>query len=111
MAMMIAIAVVVENSGEGAHWAAPIASFIVEKYLKGSISTRESGITPEYFMNANRLPDLTTYSHKLLLKMTHADSLKKLKQDSVNKVKGLKSVFIRNGHDTAARLLTARSTK
>jgi penicillin-binding protein 2 len=59
----IAIAVVVENSGEGAHWAAPIASFIVEKYLKGSISQRESGITPEYFMNANRLPEIIDYNH------------------------------------------------
>ncbi len=31
----IAIAVVVENAGYGASWAAPIASLIVEKYLRG----------------------------------------------------------------------------
>jgi penicillin-binding protein 2 len=31
----IAIAVVVENSGYGATWAAPIASLMIEKYLKG----------------------------------------------------------------------------
>ena len=58
----IAIAVIVENSGEGAKWAAPIASFIVEKYLKDSITVRSSGITPEEFINANRLPVVENYS-------------------------------------------------
>jgi penicillin-binding protein 2 len=33
----IAIAVVVENSGFGATWAAPIASLLMEKYLTGSV--------------------------------------------------------------------------
>jgi len=77
----IAIAVIVENSGQGASWAAPIASFIVEKYLKGSISARESGITPEYFMDANKLPEINTYSNKSKAKLLNADSIKKLKQD------------------------------
>ena len=81
----IAIAVVVENSGEGARWAAPIASFIVEKYLKDSITTRASGLTPEYFMNANRLPDLSNYDHRNKVKPLPADSLKKLKSDSAKK--------------------------
>lgn len=34
----IAIAVYVENGGYGATWAAPIASLMIEKYLKGSVS-------------------------------------------------------------------------
>jgi penicillin-binding protein 2 len=88
----IAIAVVVENSGEGAHWAAPIASFIVEKYLKGSISTRESGITPEYFMNANRLPDVVNYYHDKI-KLPPAGSPKKSKQCDSGDLKGLKSAL------------------
>lgn len=33
----IAISVVVENAGYGSTWAAPIASLMVEKYLKGSV--------------------------------------------------------------------------
>src|SRR5207245_383849 len=33
----IAISVLVENAGFGAAWAAPIASLIIEKYLKGQI--------------------------------------------------------------------------
>jgi len=37
----IAIAVVVENSGYGSTWAAPVASLIIEKYLTGKI-TREA---------------------------------------------------------------------
>jgi penicillin-binding protein 2 len=86
----IAIAVVVENSGEGAHWAAPIASFIVEKYLKGSISARASGITPEHFIEANRLPEITNYAHKA--KISPADSIKKLNKTG-NQPKVLKSAF------------------
>ncbi|MBU2553741.1 MAG: penicillin-binding protein 2, partial [Bacteroidetes bacterium] len=31
----IALAVVVENSGYGSTWAAPIASLMIEKYLRG----------------------------------------------------------------------------
>jgi penicillin-binding protein 2 len=33
----IAIAVVVENSGYGSTWAAPIASLLMEKYLTGEV--------------------------------------------------------------------------
>jgi penicillin-binding protein 2 len=51
----IAIAVVVENSGDGGRWAAPIASFIVEKYLRDTITKRPSGIFPEYYINSNLL--------------------------------------------------------
>lgn len=54
----IAVAVVVENSGQGADWAAPIASFIVEKYLRDSISSRPSGKTPEWIMAQNLLPEI-----------------------------------------------------
>ena len=37
----IAIAVFVENAGFGGTWAAPIASLMIEKYLKNSISNPE----------------------------------------------------------------------
>jgi penicillin-binding protein 2 len=36
----IAVAVFVENSGFGGTWAAPIASLIIEKYIKGFISNK-----------------------------------------------------------------------
>jgi penicillin-binding protein 2 len=34
----IAVAAYIENAGFGATWAAPIASLLVEKYLRGEIS-------------------------------------------------------------------------
>ncbi len=36
----IAISVIVENSGFGGTWAAPIASLMIEKYLKGNIANK-----------------------------------------------------------------------
>lgn len=67
----IAIAVVVENSGDGGRWAAPIASFIVEKYLRDTITRRPSGIFPEYYINSNLLTP-----PKQKRKPTAADSAK-----------------------------------
>ncbi|OPZ99451.1 MAG: Penicillin-binding protein A [Bacteroidetes bacterium ADurb.Bin408] len=37
----IAISVFVENSGYGATWAAPIASLMIEKYLKGEVKRKD----------------------------------------------------------------------
>lgn len=105
----IAIAVVVENSGEGAHWAAPIASFIVEKYLRGSISPRESGITVEHFANANRLPDSALYYNKFRHKPAVADTSKNQKKDSVQKPQGLKSASRRQKTDTVNKYLAAQT--
>jgi penicillin-binding protein 2 len=54
----ICVAVVVQNAGFGATWAAPIGSLIVEKYLTDSLRTErqaevkrisEANIIPEYF--------------------------------------------------------------
>ncbi|WP_317169589.1 penicillin-binding transpeptidase domain-containing protein [Mucilaginibacter humi] len=90
----IAIAVVVENSGQGATRAAPIASFIVEKYLRDSITSRPSGIEPNYYMNANLLPEIvvkTTPAQK-----AKADSIKKLKADSMRKKAPVKSANNKN---------------
>jgi penicillin-binding protein 2 len=102
----IAIAVIVENSGEGAHWAAPIASFIVEKYLKGTISKRESGITPEFFENANRLPEILN-SHG-----TRPDTLGKAKKkDTLAKPGVQKSASHKNKNDSTSRLMAAQLRK
>ena len=51
----IAICVVVENSGFGATWAAPIATLMIEKYLKGYIPKRRLPLE-ERMLNANLLP-------------------------------------------------------
>jgi penicillin-binding protein 2 len=44
----IAIAVYVENAGYGATYAAPIASLMIEKYIKGQISNKWQ---EEYILN------------------------------------------------------------
>lgn len=45
----IAIAAVVENSGYGATWAAPIASLMIELYLKGKVNRKDM---EEYIINS-----------------------------------------------------------
>ena len=53
----IAIAIVVENSGFGATWAAPIVSLMIEKYLKGKISEKRQWLE-DRMRNANLMPPL-----------------------------------------------------
>ena len=52
----IAIAVVVENAGFGATWSAPIASLMIEEYLRDSITR------PQYYIDrilkTNLLPEI-----------------------------------------------------
>ncbi|QHS54026.1 penicillin-binding protein 2 [Mucilaginibacter sp. 14171R-50] len=99
----IAIAVVVENSGQGATWAAPIASFIVEQYLRGSISKRPSGISPDYYIEKNLLPEIVLKpADKAKLR---ADSAKKVKADSIKKHKAdsLKQAGLRSAQNNAAK--------
>jgi penicillin-binding protein 2 len=101
----IAIAVVVENAGQGAAWAAPIASYIVEKYLTGNIARPMDGVNR--IMSANLLPDLSQYVSKNK-KKTQQDSLKKARLDSARKVGPLKSAANKkNKKDTAVKYLAA----
>lgn len=73
----IAIAVAVENAGFGATWAAPIASLLIEKYLKDSVTVKRKPIEDKmldaHLINkyvytidsVNRLRDLERYNNKL----------------------------------------------
>jgi penicillin-binding protein 2 len=51
----IAIAVIVENAGFGATWSAPIASLMVEKYIKKTISRPQEYV--DRLLQANLLPN------------------------------------------------------
>ena len=53
---LIAISVYVENAGFGGTWAAPIASLLMEKYLKGKISNpeKEKRILEKDFINESQ---------------------------------------------------------
>jgi penicillin-binding protein 2 len=80
----IAIAVIVENGGYGGTYAAPIASYITEKYLTDSLSGRRiNGSTMQMYMDDNLLPDLLAPKNKLVTSLSKTDSLHKI--DSVKK--------------------------
>ena len=51
----IAVAIIVDNAGFGGTWAAPMASLVVEKYLKGEIPENRSHVE-ERILNANFMP-------------------------------------------------------
>lgn len=106
----IAIAVVVENSGDGGDFAAPIASFIIEEYLRGEITKRESGISPEGFTNMNLLPDLSIYQHDLQ-KQQRRDSIRKAKADSIKKASGIKTVLNQGKPLSIVKLLASREAR
>lgn len=54
----IAIAVIVENAGFGASWAGPIASLMMEKYLKDSVSVKRKALEQKMF-DANLISKYT----------------------------------------------------
>ena len=80
----IAIAVIVENAGFGSTYAAPIASYMIEKYLKGEV-TGSRAAQAEWMKNQNLLPVLKEKTKAV--KLTKTDSLLIKKTDSVKRVK------------------------
>lgn len=69
----IAIAVMVENAGYGATWAAPIASLMMEKYLTDSVKRPE---LEERMLNGYLLP-MSKSDSELRLKPVETDSIKR----------------------------------
>jgi penicillin-binding protein 2 len=86
----IAVAVCIENAGYGASWAGPIASLMIEQYLKDSITEKrkpllkkmeDAKIIPNYTYILDSL-DKKTARAKEAMKHISADSLKR-----ANKIK------------------------
>jgi penicillin-binding protein 2 len=97
----IAIAVAIENAGFGATWAGPIASLLMEKYLKDSISVKRKPVE-EKMLKANliskytntidsalRAHDLAVYEARMERKY-YADSTKRA-EDSTQFVQWLQT--------------------
>lgn len=92
----IAIAVMCENAGKGAQAAAPIASLLIEKYLKDSIVEPErkalademanKNLIPKYMLEALRVQDSARQARQDTLEKRKAEKerLEKAKQDSIN---------------------------
>ncbi len=70
----IAIAVICENSDQGARVAAPIASLMVEKYLKDSVRGKERKYMIEEYTNKVYIPPI------MRREISKRDSLKRIKE-------------------------------
>ncbi|HEX3024394.1 MAG TPA: penicillin-binding transpeptidase domain-containing protein, partial [Chitinophagaceae bacterium] len=73
----IAIAVICENGGQGAWVAAPIASLLVEKYLRDSIKGKERHDKLEEFTKKSIIP------YVMRLAMNKRDSLKQIRENQL----------------------------
>ena len=87
----IAIAVIVENAGYGSAYAAPIASYLTEKYLKDSITSKKRMEEIEWMKNQVVLP--LAPKPRIKAKAKTGDSLK---TDSIKdkKVSGSKAAVV-----------------
>lgn len=82
----IAIAVMCENAGYGSTSAAPIASLMIEKYLKDSISGNDRKAKAAYLYNLNLIPE------RMKKAMFTMDSIKKVKENVQLLMKAQKAV-------------------
>ncbi len=55
----IAVSVMVENSGFGATWAAPVAALMIEKFMNGEIKSARMQAQEERILKANLMPLLS----------------------------------------------------
>ncbi len=98
----IAIAVIVENAGFGATWATPMASLMMEKYLRDTLSAarwkeveRIEGteiILPVVKMKRRRLDSLRKEKMKLQMNRMHAYNSTSPKKSDQNKSNEIQSV-------------------
>jgi penicillin-binding protein 2 len=99
----IAIAVVVENAGYGATYAAPIASYIVEKYLRGNITKPQGEV--DYIINQNLLPDSNEYRPKRPRAKTNSP---KQKVDTARSKNDVKTASRKNKRNNNVAYLAAQ---
>ncbi|MGH2563080.1 MAG: penicillin-binding transpeptidase domain-containing protein, partial [Ginsengibacter sp.] len=87
----IAIAVICENAGMGANSSAPIASLMIEQYLRDSIPEPDRKAKIETLANLNLMPERIYEAIRI------GDSLRDAKNNSNNIEKGL----VKNARDTS----------
>lgn len=88
----IAVCVVVENAGFGATWAAPIASLVMEQYLRDSIAGPQRKAEVERISQASIIPT------RIRVERQRFDSLRRV-NDSLRRIRELqrqKAVAVRN---------------
>lgn len=98
----IAIAVFVENAGFGATWAGPIASLMIEKYIRGHVSSRrryleermmKTSLLPQQFMTRLKSGNVDSKNEDEL-KKSSSEETKQDKSESIidNKIHNMNSV-------------------
>lgn len=90
----IAIAVIIENGGYGGTYAAPIASYIIEKYLTDTLTGRLiHGSTIEKYKADNLLPALAPKIIKPVPNKDNAAKLDSIKKSASNKNNPATTIF------------------
>lgn len=105
----IAVAVCIENSGYGATWAGPIASLMIEQYLKDTIAPKRQGLLKK-MQNAKIIPNYIYLLDSLeKQKARKRELLKRAPTDSMKRVQALKDSLKRR-QDSVAVLNYIRRT-
>ncbi|HPI53791.1 MAG TPA: penicillin-binding protein 2 [Chitinophagaceae bacterium] len=105
----IAVAVCIENSGYGATWAGPIASLMIEQYLKDTIAPKRQGLLKK-MQNAKIIPNYIYLLDSLeKQKAREREMLKRAPTDSMKRVQALKDSLQRH-QDSVAVLNYIRRT-
>lgn len=105
----IAVAVCIENSGYGATWAGPIASLMIEQYLKDTIAPKRQGLLKK-MQNAKIIPNYIYLLDSLeKQKARERELLKRAPTDSMKRVQALKDSLKRR-QDSVAVLNYIRRT-
>lgn len=105
----IAVAVCIENSGYGATWAGPIASLMIEQYLKDTIAPKRQGLLKK-MQTAKIIPNYIYLLDSLeKQKARERELLKRAPTDSMKRVQALKDSLKRR-QDSVAVLNYIRRT-
>lgn len=86
----IAVAVCIENAGYGATWAGPIASLMMEQYLKDTISAKRQGLAKK-MKDAKIIPNYTYILDSLDKQMARdKEARKHISKDSLKRINASK---------------------
>jgi penicillin-binding protein 2 len=97
----IAVAVCIENSGYGATWAGPIASLMIEQYLKDTIAPKRQGLLKK-MQTAKIIPNYIYLLDSLeKQKARERELLKRAPTDSMKRVQALKDSLKRRQDSVA----------
>jgi penicillin-binding protein 2 len=95
----IAVAVAIENSGYGATWAGPIASLMIEQYLKDTIAPSRRGLANK-MKNTKIIPNYTYILDSLeKQEARERDRIKRMSKDSLAILQRMKD-SIRHSDDS-----------